>query len=73
MQFEKYRRFVEPLSSFVLCIIAVAISSRKVRGGVGLPLGIGIFICLRIHRSEPFRVGVCGKRRLSATDSGAYS
>lgn len=45
MQFEKYRRFVEPFSSFVLCVIAVAISSRKVRGGVGLPLGIGIFIC----------------------------
>ncbi|RWY57072.1 LptF/LptG family permease [Mucilaginibacter gilvus] len=45
MEFEKYRRFVEPLSSFVLCFIAVAISSRKVRGGVGLPLGIGIFIC----------------------------
>jgi lipopolysaccharide export system permease protein len=45
MQFEKYRRFIEPLSSFVLCLIGVAISSRKVRGGVGLPLGIGIFIC----------------------------
>ncbi|AMR32071.1 permease [Mucilaginibacter sp. PAMC 26640] len=45
MQFEKYRRFVEPISSFVLAIIGVAISSRKVRGGVGLPLGIGIFIC----------------------------
>jgi len=45
MQFEKYRRFVEPFSSFVLAFIGVAISSRKVRGGVGLPLGIGIFIC----------------------------
>ena len=45
MQFEKYRRFVEPISSFVLAVIGVAISSRKVRGGVGLPLGIGIFIC----------------------------
>jgi lipopolysaccharide export system permease protein len=45
MQFEKYRRFIEPLSSFVLACIGVAISSRKVRGGVGLPLGIGIFIC----------------------------
>lgn len=45
MQFEKYRRFVEPLSTFVLTCIGVAISSRKVRGGVGLPLGIGIFIC----------------------------
>ncbi|TWR29102.1 YjgP/YjgQ family permease [Mucilaginibacter pallidiroseus] len=45
MVFEKYRRFVEPLSSYVLAFIGVAISSRKVRGGVGLPLGIGIFIC----------------------------
>ncbi|MFD0764153.1 LptF/LptG family permease [Mucilaginibacter lutimaris] len=45
MQFEKYRRFVEPLSTFVLTCIGVAIASRKVRGGVGLPLGIGIFIC----------------------------
>ncbi|MES2268897.1 MAG: LptF/LptG family permease [Bacteroidota bacterium] len=45
MQFEKYRRFVEPISTFVLTCIGVAISSRKVRGGVGLPLGIGIFIC----------------------------
>lgn len=45
MQFEKYRRFVEPISTFVLTCIGVAIASRKVRGGVGLPLGIGIFIC----------------------------
>ncbi|MBK0380868.1 LptF/LptG family permease [Mucilaginibacter segetis] len=45
MLFEKYRRFVDPFSSYVLAFIGVSISSRKVRGGVGLPLGIGIFIC----------------------------
>ncbi|WDF54114.1 LptF/LptG family permease [Mucilaginibacter sp. KACC 22063] len=45
MLFEKYRRFVYPLSSYVLMVIGVAISSRKVRGGIGLPLGIGIFLC----------------------------
>ncbi|TSD67933.1 YjgP/YjgQ family permease [Inquilinus sp. KBS0705] len=45
MLFEKYRRFVDPLSSYVLAFIGVAIASRKVRGGVGLPLGIGIFLC----------------------------
>ncbi|RYE18942.1 MAG: YjgP/YjgQ family permease [Sphingobacteriales bacterium] len=43
--FEKYRRFVYPLSTYVLTLIGVALSSRKVRGGVGLPLGIGIFLC----------------------------
>lgn len=45
MRYDFYRRFIYPLSSFVLTLIAVAISSRKVRGGVGLPLGIGIFLC----------------------------
>ncbi|MDB5086772.1 MAG: permease [Mucilaginibacter sp.] len=45
MLYEKYRRFVYPLSSYVLTLIGVSISSRKVRGGIGLPLGIGIFLC----------------------------
>jgi lipopolysaccharide export system permease protein len=43
VELEKYRRFVYPLSAFVLTIMGVSLSSRKVRGGVGLPLGMGIF------------------------------
>lgn len=42
--FEQYKRWFQPLSAFVLTLIGVALSSRKVRGGVGLPLGIGIFL-----------------------------
>lgn len=42
--FEKYKRYLHPLSAFVLTLIGVALSSRKVRGGVGLPLGIGIVL-----------------------------
>lgn len=42
--FEQYKRWLQPLSAFVLTLIGVALSSRKVRGGVGLPLGIGIFL-----------------------------
>jgi lipopolysaccharide export system permease protein len=45
LQLEKYRRFVYPFSAFVLTLIGVSISSRKVRGGIGLPLGIGILLC----------------------------
>jgi lipopolysaccharide export system permease protein len=45
MRYEKYKRFVYPLSSYVLTLIGVSISSRRVRGGIGLPLGIGIFLC----------------------------
>ena len=42
--FEQYKRFVQPLSAFVLTLIGVALSSRKVRGGVGFSLGIGIVL-----------------------------
>lgn len=45
MLYEKYRRFIYPFASFVLTLIGVSISSRRVRGGVGLPLGIGLFLC----------------------------
>ncbi|MGV8878334.1 MAG: LptF/LptG family permease [Sphingobacteriaceae bacterium] len=45
LKLEKYKRFIYPLSSYVLTLIGVSISSRKVRGGIGLPLGIGIFLC----------------------------
>jgi len=52
--FEKYHRFVYPLSAFVLTLIGVSISSRKVRGGVGLPLGIGILLCFAYIILERF-------------------
>lgn len=42
--FEQYKRWFQPLSAFILTLIGVALSSRKVRGGVGLPLGIGIVL-----------------------------
>ncbi len=42
--FEQYKRWLQPLSAFVLTLIGVALSSRKVRGGVGLPLGVGIIL-----------------------------
>ncbi|TDG36324.1 YjgP/YjgQ family permease [Pedobacter changchengzhani] len=44
LQFEQYKRYLTPLSAFVLTLIGVALSSRKVRGGVGVSLGIGIFL-----------------------------
>jgi lipopolysaccharide export system permease protein len=44
LQLEKYKRFVYPLSAYVLTLMGVSLSSRKVRGGIGLPLGLGIFL-----------------------------
>lgn len=39
---EKYKRFINPFSVFILTMMGVALSSKKVRGGIGLSLGIGI-------------------------------
>ncbi len=41
---EKHRRLSDPFSAIILTIIGVAVSSRKVRGGTGLHIGIGILI-----------------------------
>jgi len=41
---EKYGRVAFPLSAIVLTIIGVSLSSRKVRGGTGMHLGLGITI-----------------------------
>jgi lipopolysaccharide export system permease protein len=39
---EKHRRFANPAAIFILTLIALAMSSRKVRGGIGLHIGLGI-------------------------------
>lgn len=39
---EKYGRFAYPFSTFILTVIGVALSSRKVRGGIGLHIGLGL-------------------------------
>lgn len=42
---EKHNRFAYPISTFILTLIGVSLSSRKVRGGTGLHIGIGISLC----------------------------
>jgi lipopolysaccharide export system permease protein len=44
LELEKYKRWTYPFSAYVLTLIGVALSSRKVRGGVGLSLGLGILL-----------------------------
>ena len=41
---EKYQRTAGPFSTFILTIIGVSLASRKVRGGMGLNLGIGLML-----------------------------
>ena len=41
---EKYRRFSYPFATFILTIMGVSLSSRKVRGGIGVQIGVGILL-----------------------------
>lgn len=43
---ELYRIYTIPLSVFVLVVIGVTLTSRRSRKDLGLPLGIGILLCL---------------------------
>ena len=44
-QIEKHKRIAFPFATIVLTLIGVSLSSRKVRGGLGFNLGVGITIC----------------------------
>lgn len=58
---EKYSRFAYPFSAFILTLIGVSLSSRKVRGGIGLHIGLGLAISfsyiLFMRFSTMFAVG----------------
>lgn len=41
---ELQKRFAMPFSAFILTIIGVSLASRKVKGGLGLHLGIGLLL-----------------------------
>ncbi len=43
-ELEKHQRGAYPFATFVLTLIGVSISSRKVRGGIGMHIGIGLVI-----------------------------
>jgi lipopolysaccharide export system permease protein len=58
---ERYRRTAFPFSTFILTLIGVAVSSQKVRGGIGAQLGIGLTISfayiLFMQFSSQFAIG----------------
>lgn len=41
-EIEYYKRLANPFSAFILTLIGVSLASRKVRGGIGLHIGIGL-------------------------------
>jgi lipopolysaccharide export system permease protein len=41
---EKHRRFSFPFSTFILTLIGVSVSSKKIKGGIGMQLGLGLLI-----------------------------
>ncbi|MEH0007741.1 MAG: LptF/LptG family permease [Flavobacteriales bacterium] len=60
-QLEMYRRTAMPMSSYILTLIAVALSARKRRGGIGINLAVGLslaFVYIYLMQiSDAFVVG----------------
>jgi lipopolysaccharide export system permease protein len=58
---EKYSRLAYAFSTFILTLIGVSLSSRKVRGGIGLHIGLGLALSfsyiLFMRFSTMFAVG----------------
>jgi lipopolysaccharide export system permease protein len=61
---EKYRRSAQPFAGFILCMIGVCISSRRIRGGSGFHLAVGIAIsaiymlCLQFSTTFSTKAGL---------------
>ena len=45
IEVERHTRYAYPMATFILTLIGVSLSSRKVRGGTGLHIGIGLVLC----------------------------
>ena len=43
-EIEYYKRYAMVLISFILTIIGVSLSSYKIRGGIGMNIGIGLLL-----------------------------
>ncbi len=60
-QIERQNRLSFPFSTFILTLIGVAVSSRKMRGGIGLQIAIGVVISftyiLFTQFSKQFAIG----------------
>ena len=51
---EKYRRSAEPFAAIILTIIAASVASRKIRGGSGFHIALGIVMCVLYEVSRKF-------------------
>jgi lipopolysaccharide export system permease protein len=43
-EIEKHKRVAGPFSAFILSIIGVSLASRKIKGGIGFHLGLGLLL-----------------------------
>ena len=58
---ERYSRYANPFSTFILTIIGLTLSSRKVKGGIGMQIGVGLFLSFSyiffMQFSKQFSIG----------------
>jgi lipopolysaccharide export system permease protein len=65
-EIEKHKRIAMPFATFILTIIGVSIASRKVRGGIGLHIGIGLLIAFSYIMFQQIAITFATNAGLSA-------
>lgn len=40
----RYKKYISPLSTFILTLIGVSLASRKIKGGIGIHIGLGLLL-----------------------------
>lgn len=65
-EIEKHKRIAMPFATFILTIIGVAVASRKVRGGIGLHIGIGLLIAFSYIMFQQIAITFATNAGLSA-------
>jgi lipopolysaccharide export system permease protein len=62
---EKHRRYASPFAVFILTLIGVSLSSKKIRGGIGMSIGIGLALSFSYILFQQFASQFCLKGNLS--------
>lgn len=62
---EKHRRYASPFAVFILTLIGVSLSSRKIKGGIGMNIGIGLALSFSYILFQQFASQFCLKGNLT--------
>ena len=69
-QIEYHKRFASIMAAFILTSIGASLSSRKIKGGMGLNIGIGLALSFSLYPVYDGDIDLCNQR-ICESDGGS--